>query len=496
MFFPGDDYQLYLHRFIYPSRDVLKNWLYKPFRVGVNRFIENRDVPSLAWLDYNFSRWQEYVYCDIENRVATRRYPGGITEEAGVWDLKEDGLEELINLAHKYDRIYVWISFDTINAWKKYALKFRWIYELQNALRDRLSLIPYGFTDYEIMFCLGMAGGGINASTYFAQKLVLPDGRPSTKRERGDDRYGVWQYVKDEIPDKGMMESAWYMLKRTSKLNKEFYEQMVNKNPDFNVVDRKEYAKLWPAEHTANYMFCHNFRNLNITVKNETYMRHSKHSYSVRGDQHRFIAGDGLQCNTCSLNYCCKLYEKDGVCVVGNSDGKEFADKFKTGDLKDLIAGMQMVVGQQAEYLQSSFKIAEEAMKDNKEVPKYIKIDKQVQALLQNSLAVARMKDPLVGDSRSKLMKLSHELNEKSADSAHKRKLELKKELGNDSAVIEGETVPLVLEDLTPREQSALIRRMEQAGFKRELIARSDMVEFLRNEQSGNQNQLGRGDVF
>ncbi|QDK01967.1 hypothetical protein SEA_GIBBLES_8 [Gordonia phage Gibbles] len=468
--FPGDDYQTYVsqaltyHRKRRPSRAIIG---------GIKNFIDFRDFTP-NYLNKTIKGWEEYVYIDTKNKTAKITYADPLsTQQAGYWNITEGTLEGFLELVDKYDKIFVHIDVQSrtfINLWHNtYAKKVRWLYEAQEKMRDTLSIIPFGTFDYEMYYCMGFAGGGRSAGMFYEREIMFPDGR-TYEPNSGGSNWGVWQKYRDRYPGISNLALSFKMLKITPALNKEYYDR-IGKIPLTPYVT----ASMLDHGDVSSMFFCHNFRDTgkkNPRAQKSVFTGAGKNR--ARPDQHRFITGDAVICDKCTLNYSCKLYRKGGLCIVDGSEGSELIKKFKSDKAKDIVEGMQYLLVEEVVILENELEKRKRQIADG-EKPDLTpaQIAKQINSVMAHGEKVAKLKDP-------SLTKPKVNINMPAIPSAPQQ-----------GKVIEGEVDNRPqLETMNDRDKQALIRRMESLGYNRANITQETMQEFLIAEKS-NLPQLG-----
>lgn len=468
--FPGENYDTYLYRILTYKRRA------RPKRViagGVTRFIDTLNAPP-DYLDTFRPGWTEYVYVDHEKNRATITYSDRTSKQAGIWNLRTGYQKELEELCSTYDTVFIHMDMklvELIGQWiipksgvvYPYKQKLRWAWDIQNYYRDKVKIIPYGQFDYEIYYCMGFAGGGRNIGRFYEGEIVRPDGRDG-RTGRGS-TWGPFYRYRQENPSLSNLELSIKLLTMTPQINKEYYEQ------ESNPGNRMALASTLDRSDVKNFYFCRNYRNEGKpTAKDNTRPAGSR---SLRTDQHRFIAGDGKTCNYCTLSYCCTLYKKDGICVVG--DKLNLVKKFGSDNVDDLLDGMSDLLGIQAGELEYHIKEVEDA-RDAGEKEYDNKINSMINNLMSNSIKVAKLKRPSLANP-----KLAVNING----------------LPNPMAtnIIEGEVVDPVaqLEKMDDREISNLMREMSTNGYVREKITRHDMVDYISKNLGAGQKSISQG---
>lgn len=430
-------------------------------------------------MDTIHPQWDEFIYVDHNKKKAIQKIhtPEGEPNKkcrVGYWDFIDGTLDQLIDQCKKYKKVFIYLhgqARDIQNNWKiKYFKKARWLWELQNHFRGRIDFIPFGLFDYEIYLCMGMAGGGRDMSIFYERRVIFPDGR---RPEPGSaKKWGPYQYWRDKYPDMSSIGLSFMLWQMAPQFNKEYYDRSYEQE-----YAKKRYSKALQMTEVEryNFYFCNNYRN--TTKPGAKNSQHAKTKLNnIRPDQHRWLENDGFACDTCSLSYCCRLYKRGHWCVVGKTKGVRFAEKFKTGKVSDVLEGMQMVLGKQAELLEDHIERVEVAIATDSEIPKG-DTQKMINDLMRNSIAFAKIKDP----------------------NLTKQTVALSIDGGQKNGVIEGEVVDDVkqLEDLPDRDKAALIREMTTYGYKRESISKEDMVKFLASKNNKTNSQPAiEGGVF
>lgn len=450
-YFPGASYQSYMggvityHRRCHPWQ-IIKG--------GVTKICEEKDF-TIPELNILAKGWTEFVHIDTSSGVCTRKFPDGSTKLAGLWHFNNGTLNDLLDQCEKYDMVFIYITGNTremTNQWKvRYHKQAKFMHKLQNEYRGKVAFIAYGLFDYEIYYCMGLEGGARNAGWFYESGMVLPDGNRGRTGNGMD--WGIWKrFVKERGFTSNIIASV-YIYTQVSRLNAEYYAK-----PRYP-VNRMAMAKKMDDADRTNFYFCLNFRNL--SKKDATKSRHVKSGLnSLRPDQHRFIFGDGLSCNSCSLSYCCLLYKKNGVCVVEGTEGSELVEKFKSDNIEDIISGMQDIVADQVFILDQELTESKRRITEGKRPVSGI--GKMINDVLRNSEKLIKLKDPSFGRPE---VKVSIESGKKKQD------------------FIEGEVVEQPqLEAMSDREKSQIIREMVTAGFRRETITGDDIIEFVEKK--------------
>ena len=472
-YFPGEDY------LTYDSKALTYDRRARPARAiigGITKFIDYKDF-SPAYLDRKIKGWEEYVYIDEENKTAKITYADPLSsEQAGYWHFKDGTLDELLELSDKYSKIFVHITDSSrtfINMWKvAYHKRARWLYDIQNVYRDRLAIIPFGTFDYELYYCMGMAGGGRSASMFYEREIVFPDGR-SYPPTRSGQTWGPWIKYRKQYPGVSNLALSFLMLKKTPILNKKFYEN----KPEFNAHMIASQLKPWDV---CNFYFARNYRNLGKPnfVKSQNILRGTN---ALRPDQHRFLNGDGVLCDKCTLSYACKIYRKGGVCLVDGTEGSELVQLFKSDKAEDIVKGMQYILVEEVVILENELERRKSALASGDEealekVAKPAQISKMMNSVLSHGEKVAKLKDPSLTKPKVNITMPAIPGQQ------------------NNGKVIEGEidNTPR-LESMSDRDKADLIRRMEKLGYNRASISQQTMQEFLEAERK-NTPALGSGD--
>lgn len=468
-YFPGEDYLTYVsYALTYPRRA-------RPSRAivgGIRKFIDVKDFTP-DYLDRRIKGWEEYVYVDEKNQTVKITYADPLsTEQAGYWNIRAGTLDELVDLSYKYSKIFVHIDEQSrtfINMWKpKYSKKVRWLYEIQERMRDTLSIIVYGTFDYEVYYCMGLAGGGRSAGIFYEREIIFPDGRSHPNNNNGQS-WGPWTHYRNKYPNVSNLALSFRMLKITPILNKEFYEEKVPFNPYEN-------AKRYDAADISSFFFCRNFRNKGKTDFIKRKAVYSKGGNATRPDQHRFLYGDGALCDKCTLNYCCKLYRKGGVCIVAGTEGSDLVKKFMSDKATDIVSGMQYLLAEEVVILENELERRKKEISEGMDpsVPMR-EITRQINSVMAHGEKVAKLKDPSL--TKPKVNITMPAVPGKT----------------HQGEIIEGEidNTPR-LETMSDREKQDLIRRMERVGYNRKSITVTAMREFLEAE-SKNVHQLSSG---
>lgn len=454
-YFPGASYQTYFYRaFTYPRRR-------RPARLdlgGATRYIE--DIPpDLLKMAQLTPHWKEYVHI-IGDGTADIYYRDGRRDVAGVWDFNVGDLEELIRLTQEYKKIFIHVhgtARNITNMWKaRYYKHARYMWELQSLFRDKVDMIIYGLFDYEMYYCMGLSGGGAAAGKFYEYEIVLPDGRGAARGNGFDP--GIWKIVMEKVGKKSNLATSIAVWLKVPEFNRDFYKRRFE-SPKDSLLESK---KLTKAD-VANFYFCRNYRDIGADPFNRS--QHVKKGInSLRPDQHRFLAGDGVICSHCSLSYCCRFYRKNGVCVVADTDGRDFVDKFKSDKVEDILSGMQDLLGEEAYFLRESIDRNKKLIAKGEKPDKGL--GKEINQMLTNAASFAKLKDP-------SLTKPKVQVNVNQP------------QLPTGGNYIDGEVVVDVpaIEAMSDRDKSAIIRDMVKAGWNRASITRDDMVEFINSNK-------------
>jgi hypothetical protein len=97
---------------------------------------------------------------------------------------------------------------------------------------------------------------------------------------------------------------------------------------------------------------------------------------------------DGILCDWCVFRISCKLSREGSVCTAGASKVGDLADYFGTRDASRIIDGLSKLMQRQADRLEDSIAVEEDAGEPNPEVTR------QMNSLFANGVKLAKLIDP------------------------------------------------------------------------------------------------------
>lgn len=100
------------------------------------------------------------------------------------------------------------------------------------------------------------------------------------------------------------------------------------------------------------------------------------------------VAGDKIACDSCSLNLSCTFYREGAVCSLPSAETSKLANMFRTRDSGTIIDAMGILLGKQAERLETGLQLEEEYGELSPEVSKIMG------SLMTNGVKLAKLIDP------------------------------------------------------------------------------------------------------
>ncbi|AOE44520.1 terminase small subunit [Gordonia phage Jumbo] len=488
--FPGEKYRFY-YRHGPMSKNILRD-------LGITRFWLSTESDNRYWKSHTPDNWEELIDCRTlpPNTSNPKTCPDtvyGVNPRGqiltyGVWSMTNHTEMSLYEKCAKYK--HVLINFDMHNKtyvakyYKFYAERIRWILNARDKFPGTV-MIHYGAHIFDAAYCLGLDGSFSKlVARAPIQRVTRPDGSTIafetalSKMPSAQEILGDWKYLLEDYPTKSLPFFYFKMQMMIPEFLQEYYarENMIQ---GYEIVDFDEHE----------IFFGYIFKNSRITpdkVWGPEKLKFNKQGYYrghgpqaskpkdmptiVKGDlTKKFTWNDATFCDSCSLNYCCFLYEKGGACKVPDSDGVRFSKKFSSGNAQDILDGMGMLLEKRAMLVHNRMKDAEDSGE-----PLEKEDTAAMRDLFKDSAQLAKLRDPNL--TRPQVaVQVNHNQH------------------GVALPPMPGQEAISAAQQISDREYASAIRELEAHGFQREKITQQMIEEFIRTkgEVLNSQPQLG-----
>lgn len=342
MRFPGEDYLLYVQnpnmarygkkyhkqvvfRFLYTEDFVLNKK--RDDEVVAASGIFGKNPWLLAFEDGNLM--------EEHTRVSIRYVP--------IWHLFGES-ESLERMAQNCDTVYVKIPKGTSSPTDEVKSGALALWTMSRRYPG-VNFIPFGSFNRKIHLELGLPGGSVSAIFHggnsgnglIYSKVRLPNGFTeefATKRFDDESVANNVNRIKKTLAKYGevssygkttLMEFAIESVKLMPIYFKEFYSGVHEQVPEF-VPSEMSRAERIKHKRSPNLIY---FVNMAKTG---------------RGSPQWTLPGDKHLCNSCSVQYACRLFERGSVCGLPGSDEQRISSFFGTRDSEKVIDGIGAIL--------------------------------------------------------------------------------------------------------------------------------------------------------
>lgn len=423
---------------------------------GFFRFLYTEDAPPRRVaddLDYIYSALagEPWEIVRVDGAEAVRETPEGETTYP-VWALGQDSISLLRRRVADNDRVYVRNTFDYVSisrtdGYGRFA--FRELWEVMQENPD-VEFIVFGKFSFQLYFQFGMSGGALRVREAFS------NGRPSGKIRRFMDSDGSVingfdmrsrNWLEDAHIEHRELAGNRVYIALCLLLNVPVYiEELYSNMQRFNTPDGL----------------------IGDVYKRLSGLRESDFFTSVRSSRApasrlMVLDGDKTMCDSCSLQYACRIYVEGGVCALPGSSGKKLSEYFNTRNSDDIMDGMSELLVIASDRLDESLKMERARMKREEEDPeKTPRFDPEIRHMIndiqKNAVQLAKLVNPnltrpLVGV----------QINNNGGDGPK----------------------TITMNDITPQMQARAIRELEQAGTPRIEQTPQLLLEHIVRQQGG-----------
>lgn len=437
MEFPGEDYELYSQN----PRIRVDSARY--IAAGVKNFLFIVESSGLEWktgLQFLQENWKtDWELVRIEAKRAWIYTPDG-RKAAGVWRIYDPERGSIRELHEKYGRVF--IDPGTVARHRELDQSgLREILTTQRAVRGT-RFVAFGSLAYQFWYQFGLAGGAIQFRSPNTKK-VMDFRTPDLKRHYVTTT--VPQEWKDRLPpgaDRPMM--AIVFAKLIPVWVKEFYEKGVE---PIDVQDK--YLK--ETIHALKRM-----------QEKEFFVTHQGNAgVGILWP----VDGDKRLCDTCSLQYSCRLYKRGSVCILPDKETARLAEFFGTRESKDVIDGIGKLLTFRANRFESMVEtertINERRALQNEPALFDPEIDKMAGAISKDAERFAKLIDPAL------------------------TRPQVAVQVNNNPAIGAATERVASVREYTNRELSGAARELEAAGTSRDAITPEMLVKHLHEKENG-----------
>ncbi|WKW85467.1 hypothetical protein SEA_REYNAULD_14 [Rhodococcus phage Reynauld] len=446
MYFPGNDYITYiqnpsvsLDRVAYVAADFYR-FLYTE-RTPKKRYDDDMRYIRMRLRD------KDWEVVRISGRRATRITPDGETEYP-VWELGRGRAFALKRYAANHDRVYIRNPLSHQQISRYYGPERRILRELWEINHDNpnCKFIVFGNFQMQLYFQFALAGGALRIREEFT-----PTGTPGKVRRFLDsdgsyvEQENAWDrdWTEDRFIERhdlahNIVYIALCLLRNLPLYVQDLYSDVQRfKTPDGLLKDAYDrLKKLRPRDYFLGV-----------------------HNGNVAWGGIWPLEGDRSMCDSCSLQYACRIYQKGGVCALPGTPGKRLSEKFLTRDSDEIIEGVQELLAFQVERLEKALTLEEEAnrKRDSEDKPKQLngQIHAMANDIQKNAISLAKLINPMLTRPQ-----VAVQIN-----------------------TSEGKQV--TMRDLTPQMQAAAIRELEQAGTPRSAQTPELILQHITKQQGG-----------
>lgn len=365
-----------------------------------------------------------------------------------VWHLKTGNALDLKKMAEEHDIVFiknkvkvVGMAARTTDSIMRRRIREMW--EVVQAYGDpglrKCKFIIYGWKQFQPYFCMGMSGGAIPPRE--THGLAFAPGGKGIPFDPANAAYfaNLLDIPVEKAENLETLNLRAFQL--APEYVKKFYENIDRVGGDtFVGKSLKEVDALVG-------------RNYWVSTINKEYVLKRPHANVWA------TLGDERLCNSCSVAFSCRYYQRGAVCALPNSEGRSLSSLFGTRNSEDVIEGISKILQFQAQRF-------EEAAEDE-----YRKIEK------------AKEEGEDLPPINSDLTKLANDIQKNAKQYALLINPTLLKP--QVSVNINNGTMKLEQSEVTPQLMATAARELEAAGYQRDQLTPSMLYEHIARGQGG-----------
>lgn len=425
MRFPGENYQ------VYAQNPLIKTDIAEHIASGVFRFLyteePGRHRKVFRDLELCKERFQgiPWEFVTVTSDTAKIHTHDRITD-APVWELFKDSGDRLRELAAAGEpKVFIRIPQEkgplkTASPESKRALRDLWEVALDC---PSTTLIAFGGYSPVVMWQMGLHGAAL-----------------SFRDEHGRDRPEWTPFGREQTARPSSHWSDHELLTHRAMAKRKIYRSMVFAK--YIPVYVKEYYEGITRIKTPEQFVKSALDNIR-KLPEKTFFQSTGKRLPPE------LAGDKILCDTCSLQYACRIYKERSVCALPGKEFTRIAEFFGTRDSDDIIDGIGEILKFQADRFEQAIEREENRIAECKSngdpVPDLDpEINKMANDLQKNAERLAKLVNPLLT----------------------RPQVAIQQNFGKDATPAIGEKQPAP--EWTPKQLSGAARELEAAGVSRE----------------------------
>ncbi|URG17371.1 terminase small subunit [Rhodococcus phage Mbo2] len=320
MRFPGENYLMY------SQNPLVKTDLAAYLASGLNKFLFTEEPGKHRHIFRDLELVKErfagksWEFVTVTGDTAKIHRPDGVSE-APVWSMADDDGDRLRALAAAKEPV-VFVRFPIARGVYSPTRADRDLWEVALDCPDT-TLIGFGGFDARVFFQMGLHGGAIAFRDDWGRARGwqwTPEGRVT-----GTPSTSLWS-DHELLTNRALATNRMYQFLTFAQVVpvfvKEFFEGVLRmETPEYAVAEALKKFRQLPLKS----LFAHTGKRKPPTLE-----------------------GDEILCDTCSLQYACRIYKKGSVCALPGKEFTRIAEFFGTRDSDDIIDGIAKILGMQA----------------------------------------------------------------------------------------------------------------------------------------------------